>query len=100
MFKTHHDRVRLVGRLEGVSFLTLLGVAMPLKYLAGYPEAVQVVGWIHGMLFVSLGLLVFHAWLTQHLSLRWAFLTMVAACLPFGPFYMDGKLKTLDTSPP
>ena len=39
--------------VEGVSFLLLLGVAMPLKYMAGMPMAVKVVGWIHGVLFVA-----------------------------------------------
>ena len=44
-------RLRLVGGLEGISYLLLLGVAMPLKYLAGMPAMVQVAGWIHGLLF-------------------------------------------------
>jgi integral membrane protein len=41
-----------VGRLEGLSFLVLVLVAMPLKYLAGWPVAVKYVGWVHGLLFV------------------------------------------------
>ncbi|HST58697.1 MAG TPA: DUF3817 domain-containing protein, partial [Longimicrobium sp.] len=46
------ERLRVVGILEGASFLLLLGVAMPLKYLAGQPEMVRVVGSAHGLLFV------------------------------------------------
>ena len=53
MLKSHCGRVRFVGRLEAISFLTLLGIAMPLKYLGDMPQAVQVVGWIHGVLFVG-----------------------------------------------
>ena len=52
MLNTEIGRFRLVSLLEGVSFLVLLGIAMPLKYAAGIPEAVRYVGWAHGLLFV------------------------------------------------
>ena len=52
MLKTTLGRLRLIGWWEGVSFLVLLGVAMPLKYIAGWPKAVSVVGMAHGILFV------------------------------------------------
>ena len=42
MLKTHIGRLRAIGMIEGVSFILLLGVAMPLKYFAGMPEAVSV----------------------------------------------------------
>jgi integral membrane protein len=45
-------RLRLIGLLEGSSFLILLGIAMPLKYAAGMPLAVKYVGWAHGALFL------------------------------------------------
>src|SRR5262249_19012058 len=54
-------RVRIAGLAEGVSFLLLLGVAMPLKYFADYPMAVTVVGTIHGVLFILFGLAVLDA---------------------------------------
>jgi integral membrane protein len=41
------------GRLEAISFLVLVGVAMPVKYLAGQPGAVRVVGLVHGVLFLA-----------------------------------------------
>lgn len=50
--------LRLVGLLEGVSFLVLLGIAMPLKHFAGRPEAVRVVGMAHGVLFILFVVLV------------------------------------------
>ena len=46
-------RFRMVAIAEGISFLVLLGIAMPLKYILDVPEAVKVVGWIHGALFVT-----------------------------------------------
>jgi integral membrane protein len=84
--------LRRIALLEGISFLVLLGVAMPLKYLMGKPEAVKITGWIHGFLFM-----VFCVSLLQTMKLaRWPFpraLGMfVVAMLPFGPFAMDRRL--------
>ena len=45
-------RLRIIGIAEGISFLTLLFIAMPIKYLAGNPEVVWYVGWGHGLLFM------------------------------------------------
>ena len=39
---------RFFGFLEGGSLLLLLGIAIPLKYLAGKPEVVTIIGSIHG----------------------------------------------------
>ena len=53
MLRSPIGRLRAVGLAEGVSFLLLLGVAMPLKYAAGYPQAVRIVGWVHGLFFMG-----------------------------------------------
>jgi integral membrane protein len=42
-----------VGKIEGYSYLALLFIAMPLKYLADIPTAVRIAGSIHGVLFVA-----------------------------------------------
>ena len=85
--------LRAAGWVEAVSFLLLLGVAMPLKYAAGRPGAVKVLGWIHGLLFVVFCL----ALLRAHLRKRWtvgrSLLIFVAALLPFGPFVVDRRVK-------
>ena len=87
-------RVKLfvnVAYLEGVSFLLLLFVAMPMKYLAGEPMAVKALGWIHGLLFV---LYVLQAWaLAQELKwpTRQLLAALFAAVLPFGPFVFERK---------
>lgn len=85
--------LRLVGLVEGLSFLVLLGVAMPLKYVAGYPAAVKFAGWVHGVLFV-----VFCAALMCTMVVaRWPVvrggLVLFAALLPFGPFLLDRRMK-------
>ncbi len=94
----HHPigRVRFAAILEGISFLLLLGVAMPLKYLFDQPLAVRYVGMAHGVLFVILCLLLFRAWGDKKLPFKYAVLTFLASLFPFGPFVMDRKLKRLE----
>jgi integral membrane protein len=95
-FSSPIRKVRSVGCIEGVSFLLLMGVAMPLKYLAGQPLAVKYLGWAHGLLFIALCLMIFQAWMGGHLSFKAACLTFIAALLPFGPFIIDRRLATLE----
>jgi integral membrane protein len=92
LLKTSVGRLRVAGFLEGMSFLILLGIAMPLKYLAGRPEAVQVVGMAHGVLFVLYVVLVGLAQREQRWPLRTSTWLLVAAFLPFGPFVADARL--------
>lgn len=80
--------------LEGISFLLLMGVAMPLKYLAGMPEAVRYAGWAHGLLFITYGMVIFAAWSDGKIPFRIAMMAFVASLLPFGPFVIDRKLET------
>ena len=91
--KTTLGRFRLVGVLEGISYLVLLGIAMPLKYLADKPEAVKYVGWAHGVLFVAFCLLLVRVWIKY----KWSFLkttaAFIASLLPFGTFILDKKLR-------
>jgi integral membrane protein len=96
MLRTTLGRLRLVGLAEGISFLVLLGIAMPLKYLAGLPAAVRVVGLVHGLLFVLFVILVFEA----VGSLRWSFkqvsLALLASLVPFGTLLLDRRLRRPD----
>ena len=45
--------LRILGNIEGVSYLLLLGVAMPMKYFFDLPLAVKIVGMVHGVLFLG-----------------------------------------------
>ena len=93
MLKNAVGRLRTIGRLEGASFLVLLGIAMPLKYAAGMPMAVKVVGWAHGLLFV----LYLGALATAQLAMRWSvartLVLFAASLVPFGTFAVDGWLR-------
>lgn len=85
--------LRIAGITEGISFLILMGIAMPLKYFFQQPMAVTVVGWIHGVLFV---VFIFLAWeykTDRNKSAGWFAIAFVAALLPAGTFFFDKKLK-------
>lgn len=84
-------RLRVVGFLEGVSFLVLLGVAMPLKYYWGEPQAVRVVGMAHGVLFIAYVAAAAQAWLEHDWPWQRAALVIAASLVPFGTFYADVK---------
>lgn len=93
MLTTAVGRLRAVGMVEAVSFLLLLGVAMPLKYFAGMPLAVKIAGWIHGLLFIAFAVCLLVAQGERRWPMRWAAMVFVAALLPFGPFVIDRRLK-------
>ncbi len=87
------DRLRRVGKIEGLSFLVLVFVAMPLKYFAGQPLAVKIFGWIHGVLFVWFCWVLAVAFFRGGLSFGLATLAFIASLLPFGPFVIDRRLE-------
>jgi len=85
--------LRSISLAEGVSYLLLLLVAMPLKYVWGIPLAVKWVGWAHGVLFMTLGAAVLLAMLQAALPFRTACVVGVASLLPAGPFFADRWLR-------
>jgi integral membrane protein len=91
-WKTPLGRLRVIGWWEGVSFLLLLGVAMPLKYFAGMPQAVRIVGLAHGVLFMLYVAAALHAAWTHRWPWRRTGLVLLASVLPAGPFLVDAKI--------
>lgn len=85
--------LRHIALIEGVSFLILLAIAMPLKYLAGMPMAVKVVGWIHGVLFVIFCGALLRTLATTSWPFFRAVTVFIASLLPFGPFIIDRKMR-------
>jgi len=82
---------RVISLLEALSFVILLLVAMPIKYILGNPELVRIVGMAHGILFV---LYIISALLFKN-KLNWSnqILVVVILCsiIPLGPLYVDRK---------
>ncbi len=87
------SRLRLLGLMEGISFLALLIIAMPLKYFFAVPEAVALVGSIHGLLFVLFCLALLSAMRARRWSIGRALILLIAALLPGGPFVVDRRLR-------
>ena len=92
-FGSPASHLRSVAFLEGLSYVVLLFVAVPLKYLGDLPIAVSVVGPVHGTLFAWLGLLVVGGLTSRDRSMGWGIRIMVAALLPFGIFVIDRRLR-------
>ncbi len=92
-WKLEIGRMRIVGMVEGVSFLLLMGVAMPLKYFADMPLAVTYVGWVHGILFIAYCLTILMALVGGKISFPESVMAFVASLLPFGPFVIDRRFE-------
>jgi len=86
-------RFRWISLAEGVSYLVLLGVAMPLKYAAGIPSAVRIVGMLHGVLFVAFVLLLAAAAKAERWSVKQIGVAMIASLVPFGAFWLERRLR-------
>lgn len=83
----------MIGFIEGVSFLVLLLVAMPLKYYLGLPLMVKITGWIHGVLFMLYILAVLMAIKPMKWNLFWVLVALGASLIPIGTFVLDRSLK-------
>ncbi|WP_342087242.1 DUF3817 domain-containing protein [Dyadobacter sp. OTU695] len=91
LIKSALGRLRIIAFLEGISFLVLLGIAMPLKYFAGLPQAVRVVGMAHGVLFVLFVLLLIQVAIEKSWSFKKSALSFASSLVPFGTFYADSR---------
>ena len=94
MLGTPIGRLRFIGFVEGMSYLILLFVAMPLKYLAGMPLAVRIIGTAHGALFILFFLSVAEVsrargWWTGSFWGK----AFIASIVPAGTFVFDRWLK-------
>ncbi|WP_299092483.1 DUF3817 domain-containing protein [uncultured Metabacillus sp.] len=93
MFQTSVGFLRFVGNLEGISYLVLLIIAMPLKYFLDFPLAVTIVGGLHGFLFVLFVVMVAVVKFKKHWAVLWGIWAVFLAFIPFGTFYLDRQLK-------
>lgn len=98
LLRTPIGRLRVIAFIEGISYLALLGVAMPLKYFAGLPGAVKTLGWVHGLLFVLYLIAVAEVTVTRRWSFMKIFGALVASLIPFGTFALDARLRREEQS--
>lgn len=87
---------RLTAILEGISYLLLFGIGMPLKYMAGIREPNMYIGYAHGFLFIAYVVLAVLFCFEHKGGVKKFIILFIASLLPFGTFYMDKKyLKPL-----
>ena len=84
---------RKVALLEGLSFIILLAVCMPLKYLADMPEPVRIVGSLHGGLFVLYMVVLILVWRERSWKFSRAAIAALMSFIPFGTIVFDRSLK-------
>jgi len=78
--------------LEGLSFLILLLVAMPLKYIAKQPQTVEIFGRIHGGLFIGYIIAIIWMWAKDNWPISRAIFAGLAAVIPAGPWLLHKKI--------
>ena len=101
LFKTKIGRLRIIGFLEGISLLTLVFVAVPMKYIFHYPIGSEIIGPIHGALFLLFVINVLSVGVEYHWKFKNTTWKVLLACIvPFGTFYIDKKiLKHITPNP-
>lgn len=90
---TSLGRFRLIAITEGISYLFLLLIAMPLKYFAGMPAVVKYSGWVHGLLFILFMFALLEVTLKRKWSLFKACRGFISSLIPCGTFIFDRELK-------
>ncbi len=92
---------RMAAYIEGWSFIILLFVAIPLKYIMGILIATKIVGMIHGVLFIWFLLALGSARAQTNQDAKFVLTSIIASLVPFGTFFLDKKiLKQLDNNSP
>ena len=94
-----HENVKkfgIINTVEGYSYILLLFVAMPMKYLLDIPLAVKVAGMAHGILFIIFCLLLVQAWQESKWPFKESIIFFIASLIPFGTFFTKSKIKTYE----
>ena len=95
MTKTPIGRLRIISLLEGISYLLLVFIGMPLKYQMDLPMPNKVLGMGHGILTMIFMAILIMVWNEKKITTDIAIKTFIASLIPFGAFYMEKKLKEL-----
>jgi integral membrane protein len=80
-----------VGRIEALSLLILMGIAMPMKYLMDQPEMVKHVGRAHGGLFLLYVVMAAAMADSQNWPRKKLMMSWLLSCVPFGTFIFEKK---------
>lgn len=86
------SRLRVLAWMEGSSFLLLMGIGMPLKYIYDIPTPNYVIGMAHGILFIAYCIWVMIVRSELEWKVKKTFLALFASLMPFGTFVADIKI--------
>jgi len=86
----------IINSVEGYSYLLLLFVAMPMKYMMGIALATKIVGMIHGILFILFIYLLVTAWQDAKWSFKETVIFFIASLIPFGTFFTKKKIRSYE----
>ncbi len=87
------ERLRIIGNIEGISYLLLLGIAMPMKYMGNMPQAVRIAGSVHGFLFVAFCIALVAVWRTRKWPYEKVAMAFILSLIPFGTFFLDKQIR-------
>ncbi len=93
MIKDALSRFRVISAIEGLSYLLLVFIAMPVKYIGENPYPVKVFGMIHGVLFIIFMVSLFETKLRKSWDVGFVFQLFVLSLIPFGAFFIEKKVK-------
>ena len=90
---TKLNRFLKTGLAEGLSFIVLIAIAMPLKYMAGMALPVRIVGMVHGLLFILYTLFLLQAAIAYKWSIFKTALAFLLSFVPLGTFFLEALLR-------
>lgn len=93
MLKTALGRFRVISALEGFSYLLLVFIAMPIKYIGENPYPVKILGMAHGVLFIIFMISLFETKIKKSWDTGMMFQLFVLSLVPFGAFFIEKKVK-------
>ena len=93
MMKNSVKKFSLINTIEGWSYLVLLFVAMPMKYMLEMPMAVKIAGMAHGVLFIVFCILLVITWQDKKWEFKENILFFIASLIPFGTFFTKKKIN-------
>ena len=82
---------RITALLEGISYILLLFIATPIKYLADDPQYVKLLGMPHGLFFIIYVVLAVLISKEMNWTNKTLWIVLIASIIPFGTFYIDKK---------
>ena len=84
----------MINKIEGYSFIVLIFLAMPLKYIMGFPIATKIAGILHGILFMLFIYQLLETKSDMGFGKKETLWYFILSLVPFGSFYTDKLLKT------